>query len=381
MRKKWILFSMATTLLFASISGCTDEITGCVETSYQRNGSIIAFTADFPGNGTMTRGMQLSASNTSSFSVSASYYTSGTYENAACGSYFLNQQGLTAIGSSGQSWPGAEYTVSFFAYAPYSNMVGIESAEALGRPVYTYTVPSDITSQIDFMTAESLDVSGEETTDPVSLAFSHRLADIRFNVYNEGENDMTVHSIGLYGLKYSGTYSSGTQWTLTGERNSAASHPFLLDLGDRTDPYDGVEMAAGSEAADVTATDSHIMVIPQTVPAGTRLIDVDATVNGTRQVFHCILRTDLSFSMGESYNIRLTLGYNHVSISILSIADWILGSDTSGTSPRERGGTAVDSDTMIENWSEQSDDSGTTPRSRDESDHEVTGISDWTEQG
>ena len=386
MGKTTTLLNMTLCLLATMLAGCTDEVTGTGGTPYRDGGSTIAFHAGCPGTEAETRGMQLTAANTVSFGVSASYYTSGTYATAPCGSYFLNQQVLTAIGNSGQMWPGAEYTLSFFAYAPYSNLVGIVSGDDPGRPVYTYTVPTDITSQIDFMTAESLEVNGEETEVPVALAFSHRLADIRFSVYNEGENDMTVHSIALHGLKYSGTYDDENGWILDAAVNSASQHPFKLDLCSKSDPDDGVTVEPLQESGEVTGTADHFMMLPQTVASGTRWLEIDATINGTRQLWHHALPSGQTLAMGQSYGIRLRMGYNHIEVEVTSIEDWTFGSDTSSATPRGRQEGTVDGESDVDNWAEQYDESsGKGPRSREDgkwerSDQQATGIEDWTEQ-
>ena len=379
MRKITLATILCACALALNLSSCTDEtVVHHGETAYKAgNGTVIGYAPSLQGIlQAQTRGLQLTAANLSSFGVSASYYTSGTYEDAACGSYIYKEQILAAIGRSSHAWPGAEYTLSFFAYAPYSNLIGVSPAATAGRPVYSYTVPTDIASQVDLMTAEALEVSGEETTDPVPLSFSHRLTDIRFNIYNEGENDITVHSIGVYGLKYAGTYGTGTSWTLTGEANSPTSHPFLIDLADTSDPDDGVTVEPLQDSGELTGGSYHLMALPQTVAAGTRFIEVDATVNSTRQVFHCDLATDMVLSMGQSYNIRLRLGYNHIGIEVLSIEDWTLGSDTSGTPPREREEGTIDAE-GIDNWSQQSDESGAAANQRQDSQQEATDIADW----
>jgi len=364
------------TALTITLTACTDEVV----TQYgqkDRQGLIIAFTPSSPALQADTRAAQLTEANITSFGVSASCYESGTYATAGCGSYFFKQQVLTAIGSSGKAWPGADRTLSFFAYAPYSNLIGIQSAEAEGRPVYTYTVPSDITSQVDFMTAETLEVNGEETDTPVPLSFSHRLADIRFHIYNEGEEDITVHSIGMYGLRYTGTFTDNG-WTLSETVNTTSVNPFKLDLGNKADTDDGITVEPDETSTEVTGSNDHFMMMPQTVPADTRMISVDATVLGIRQYFHYVLGSSLVLQAGKSYNIRLTLGYNDMKAGMTTVTDWTEESDTSEARPRQREDGSVY--TEIDGWSEQSDTSGIPPRSREEAEPETTGITDWTEQ-
>lgn len=364
-------------MLLPMLMSCQKED---IQTSGYTDERLIAFATTIEGQWADTRASVLTAGNLQDFGVSASYYTSGSYAGAACGGYFFRQKVLTSERYCGREWAGAAYTLSFFGYAPYSNLIGIQSAEALGRPVYTYTVPSSIALQIDLMTAETLEVTGGNKTTPVPLAFSHRLSDLRFDIYNEGPQTMTVHNIALYGLKYSGTLD-GDIWTPTGSANSSSVNPFKLDLADPANPDDGVAITSGSTSAELTGTANHFMMIPQTVTSGTSIFFVDATVKGKRAVFHYTLDANLTLQAGKTYHVTLTMGYDDIRIKTLSVTDWTEDPASVGTTPpNQRISGRVGSNSQVNDWEENPSQEETTTANRRVGGNvgSGTGISDWT---
>ena len=262
-----------------------------------------------------TRAAQTTKSTITEYGVSSSIYpAANSYTSAGCGSYWFNQNVDATSGNSGHYWPGADYRASFFAYAPYG-LAGLapRSKNDLGHPVYEYTVPSAIANQADFITAEVLDHSGAAETEPVPLTFSHQCTDIRFNVYNQGSDAITVHSIAISGVKYSGTCTNGV-WTLTPVVNSTSVNPFLLSLG---------TVVAADATVDVTGTNNHFIMLPQTVTSGTAIFDVDATVSGVRKHYYHTLTSNLELLKSKSYTFNLTLGEGALIVDTeTDIQDW-----------------------------------------------------------
>lgn len=308
------LFTLVT--LTACLFGCSqDEILSRSEDDTRQ---IVFTPMEFGEAVAATRGTQISKSNITSYGVSASICPTGnSYTSVGCGSYWFNEEIDAETGKSGYYWPGVEKDVSFFAYAPYgATGLSLGSRNDLGYPRYTYTIPSAITSQSDFITADVVNHSGAGITDPVPLTFSHRCADLRFSVYNQGSSSITVHSIGVYGVKYSGTYCESTspKWTLTASTNSTSSNPFLLSLG--------TTVAAGA-TVDMTGTTNHFIMLPQTVASGTQIYDVDATVNGTRKHYYHNLPAAFEMLAGKVYTVTLTLGESSMIVDTdTDIQDW-----------------------------------------------------------
>lgn len=344
-------FTLVT--LTACLFGCSqDEILSRSEDDTQQ---IVFTPMEFGEAVAATRGTQISKSNITSYGVSASICPAGnSYTSVGCGSYWFNEEIDAGTGKSGYYWPGVEKDVSFFAYAPFgATGLSLGSRNDLGYPRYTYTVPSTITSQSDFITADVVSHSGAGITDPVPLTFSHRCADLRFNVYNQGTSSITVHSIGVYGVKYSGTYCESTspKWTLTASTNSTSSNPFLLSLG--------TAVAAGA-TVDMTGTTNHFIMLPQTVASGTQIYDVDATVNGTRKHYYHSLPAAFEILAGKVYTVTLTLGESSMIVDTdTDIQDWavevkyltVSGVSTNGTFTQPS--VADADDNGIEDWTEE----------------------------
>lgn len=262
-----------------------------------------------------TRVCRTTTDNLNSYGVSCSIYdASSTYASSAYGSYFSNLKIDAVKGTCEYPWPGERYKVSFFAYAPYGNdALTVSDGYTSGRPVYTYIVPSDITKQADFITAEVTDISGAATSNPVSLKFNHHLSDLTFSVLNKGYEDITIHSISVYGVKYKGSYSD--KWTLEDDVNSASSNPFTLNVTDST--------IARQTTVDVSGTANHMMLLPQTVTKGTDFIVVNATINGETKDYTYTLPSDFAMEKGKAYRLKITIGNKYISVvTIGDVEDW-----------------------------------------------------------
>lgn len=317
-RYKLLLLAGLLPLFASMISGCTEDL-GTERSSCQ----IVFAVGDSSYKEITTRGTSATIATMGSFGVCAAIYpAANSYTTAGCGSYFYNKEVEIATGNSHFYYPGSNYRLAFYAHYPYNNAaLTVGSSETLGHPVYSYTVPSAISSQLDFMTASVVDCSGAESTTPVALAFRHRCADIQFSIKNSGEESITIHSIGLYGVKYAGTFCNGT-WTLGGSANSSASHPFLLTLG---------TSIAGGATVLVTGSTNHFIMLPQTIAAGTQLIDIDATVDGERRHYYHTLEAAQTWSAGKSYTYGISLGISGMIVDPLSsVQDWTLQTDRSG---------------------------------------------------
>ena len=308
-------------LIVATFTACSNYMDD-EEKGRKTPDSYISFTPMEIQTIGVTRGAQTTTATITEYGVSSSIYpAANSYTSAGCGSYWFNEEVDAASGNSGHYWPGADYRVSFFAYAPYGlAALAPRSKNDFGHPVYQYTVPSAIVNQADFITAVVLDHSGEAETEPIPLTFEHQCTDIRFNIYNQGSDAITVHSIAMNGLKYSGTNTNGV-WTLNPSVNSTSVNPFLLSLG---------TAIAGEATVDVTGTSNHT------------------------------LTSDLILQKGKSYTFKLTLGEGALIVDTeTDIQDWevevkylsIGGVSTSNTwtQPGVNDGQSIG----VEDWEEE----------------------------
>lgn len=252
----------------------------------------------------VTRGAKVTTVGISNMGVSASVYgSSSSYTSAGCGSYFYKES-VSSGTPTRFYWPTSDYKISFFGYYPYNNAAFTvqSSASTTGTPTYAYTVPSAIASQQDIMTGQVVDQLGGSAS-PVNMTLSHRCAAIRFSITNDRSAAITVNSISIEGVKYSGTFNEET-WTLSDAVNSSSSNPFTLTYGS--------SIAAGA-TVDVTETTNIFLMLPQTLPATACLKVVvdneefDTELAGTWQA-------------GKEYTYSVTINENIIDLSMVDNA-------------------------------------------------------------
>jgi hypothetical protein len=206
--------------------------------------------------------------------------------------------------------------MSFYGYYPMDNQnfKMVSSATTKGLPTYEYTVPADVTEQADVMTGAIIDEKGGEHPSPLNMVFHHRLADISFSVHNTASEPMTFKSLTFMGLKYHGTLNDDV-WTITGDRNTESTSPFVLTPNAIID---------ADATAFITENNTHMMMIPQTIPSGTTILKVVLAIGDEEQEFEYSLEKDMSFTSGKSYNLCLEAGETYIIINAedTSINDW-----------------------------------------------------------
>ena len=110
------------------------------------------------------------------FGVSA-YAYQGTWDNTGTPNYMndvaVSKSGNAWTPSAGSYyWPGASYTMRFYAYAPKGNSAYTFSTS--GIPTLTCAIPSDVAGQQDLLVAASGAVSGGNN-EAIGLTFRHAL--------------------------------------------------------------------------------------------------------------------------------------------------------------------------------------------------------------
>ena len=308
---KSLLQTSGIALVLGMMVSCTEDL------EVEAGTNPIIFTIDSDGlderSGT-TRGTQITS--ITNFGVSASIYEKdavGGYTSAGCGSYFYNQSATNGSPMS-YYWPSADYKISFFAYCPYgsSDFTLQSAADSNGSPTYTYTVPESVASQIDVMTVQCTDMAcGPHSA--VALSFAHRCVDIRFSAYNQQHEALTVNSVSIYGVKYTGTLT-GSSWDLTGLPNSSSSHPFTLSM---------TTNVASEATVDLTGATNHFMMLPQTIAAGTDLFVISTTEDGDERTYiYTVPSGGFTWEMGKTYTYTLVLGNGNLTISAVSVENW-----------------------------------------------------------
>lgn len=216
----------------------------------------------WPSEKAATRGTKVIATDITNIGVSASIYpSSSSYTSAGCGSYFYKES-ITIGTPTKFYWPTSDYRMSFYAYYPYGNSAFTvqSAASATGHPTYAYTVPTAIGSQVDVMTASQTDIAGGSSS-PVSLSFSHQCAAIKVRITNSTTSSITVNSVSIEGVEYTGTLCNGT-WALSGTKNNSSVNPFTLTCN---------TAVAASATADLTGTTNIFLMLPQTLTSSAKL--------------------------------------------------------------------------------------------------------------
>ena len=144
------------------------------------------------------------------FGVSA-YAYQGTWDNTGTPNYMndvaVSKSGNAWTPSAGSYyWPGASYTMRFYAYAPKGNSAYTFSTS--GIPTLTCAIPSDVAGQQDLLVAASGAVSGGNN-EAIGLTFRHALTAVKFVCGNDMKAG-TVKSVTLKGVYATGTYNLET---------------------------------------------------------------------------------------------------------------------------------------------------------------------------
>ena len=301
---KFLLLTSVITFVGCVLSGCTEEV------FEEITSNRITFSIDDQGfneSKVYTRGAKVSS--VTSFGVSASVYgASSTYTSAGCGSYFFDKS-ATAGTPTSFYWPTSDYKLSFFGYYPKNNAAFTlqSTANATGAPTYAYTVPSAIANQVDVMTGQNVNILGGGSS-PVNLSMKHRCAAICFNVTNSRSSAVTLNSISIEGVKYSGTLNEDS-WTLTSAVNSSASNPFTLSYG---------SSIAANATVNVTGTTNIFLMLPQPIPAGAK---VKVVIDGEDPLYANLTG---SWVAGRQYNYSLEVKNNAIVVvdEESEVEDW-----------------------------------------------------------
>jgi hypothetical protein len=154
----------------------------------------------------------------SSFDKSSSFnIIADAYDGKSSYSTIINKETVSFTNNmwktiSPHYWPGTtNNTLNFYAYYPTSISSSITHT-AGSAPTLSYTVPDDVASQIDIMTATDNNVSGS-TNSSTPLAFNHIFAAIQFSVGSVGMPNGTITGIALNNILYKGIYSLNGTWT------------------------------------------------------------------------------------------------------------------------------------------------------------------------
>ena len=163
-------------------------------------------------------------------------------------------------------WPASNEKLWFYAYTPCDDSnVQISEQSATGAQKVSFTVDTDVTKQIDLMTANTASTdftsaSGTTTKTSVALNFRHELTAIRF-VIGEQWLAGSIKSIGIYNVHGRGTMTIGdndaTKWEWKNKAGNTvnAVDDFVLTLN-----KGGL---SGTSGEDFLEANLYFLMIPQ----------------------------------------------------------------------------------------------------------------------
>lgn len=204
--------------------------------------------------------------------------------------YFLNKAVIDPTGAGNWSytgvvkyWPDPDsgIALSFFAYAPY---IDVEDTFTLypsainqtGSPTITYTVPADITSQIDLLWSNVFDqVYDDINNGTVSFTMEHALTRVDFSLkLNDAEQGrpyiVTINELSLRNLIGGGTLdlskakSDADLWSFTYPADDAdlTTYTYVPGTGLASLTMDAAD-AATMDFATLFSGGHSLMLIPQ----------------------------------------------------------------------------------------------------------------------
>lgn len=184
-------------------------------------------------------------------------------------------------------WPGEQYRMHFFAYAPY-DMADLSVNDNI--PVLSYTVPDKVTEQKDLVVATA-DVQGNYNQS-VSLQFKHILTAVKVKVA-QGITGV-VKKVALRNINNSGSYTfGGDSWTLDtdNKKNFVIEYNAPLEL-------DGQNSTFIADGANT------FMMIPQVLGEEATLeVELD---NGEKLTGSLYKKVDWGMGYTVIYNISRT---------------------------------------------------------------------------
>ena len=214
------------------------------------------------------------------------YMWTGAWDGSVASNYCykktMNWAGGQWVYDGRLVWPGADMKLRFYSVSPASVPDLTWSGEsATGAPTVTYTSPTTIASQVDFLDAVTPDIAGDgaAVSSTVTFTFNHALTAVRFNAAAGFGAAVTVKSITLSGVYGTGTHvigSTGTSaWTGHGGVSAYVLNP-------------GVALTAGGASKPLSSGGDELLLIPQTCPSGA-LATVVLTWEGDDYTLECNL--------------------------------------------------------------------------------------------
>lgn len=206
---------------------------------------------------------------------------------------------ITKIGEvwkalSSYYWPNdSKTTLSFFAYAPYSDAlgctVGFTAADGISLTGYTHSKYTG-TDAVDFMVADGDAMKNMQYTSGeggnngvVPTVFIHKMAQVCFVIKTDQDYGatFTLNSLKLKKIKDKAKFTANSGWTEHSVTNGESDKKGEFPINN-----------SGSAAINTSGiTLDPVTMIPQTLSAGNQQFEIVYTINGTGFASETVTRT------------------------------------------------------------------------------------------
>lgn len=211
------------------------------------------------------------------FSLSGILVTDGKSVDEVAPSFAHNRlysttSGLQTDDGDQLLWPWTG-SVHYFAFAPTIASFGensplkISDASQIGAPTLTYTVPTDVTKQVDLMTATKIATLPSE-----NLEFKHALTAVQIKC---GENMLagTITEVTISGIHGTGSLKIGSEnetigldWKTSTPTTYTISKAIVLSPSNNEDVADKTHAPVGTPIVGTDDDDLTFLLLPQVLP-------------------------------------------------------------------------------------------------------------------
>ena len=254
-------------------------------------------------------------------SYAYSYSADQLFADASVRSIYMNNLEVAqsaSLWNTGYFWPGAQFKLSFFCYAPYNADGVTPAATTSGEPTLQYAVPAQVDRQQDLLAAAVYDKPGDYRQ-TIDLSFKHILSAVQFQVGSAGILPGSVSSISLKQVMSCATYTLGQDTWSTPQTPAAFTQTPAATLTGDADQY-------------VANGDNTFMMLPQNFPADSpaqiEILYSDA-LSGQTHTLTADLKNS-AWQKGKLYTYKISLSSIYHE-DVLEVFDAATNAYTQGT--------------------------------------------------
>lgn len=193
-------------------------------------------------------------------------------------------------------WPGINYKLRFYAYAPQDNadLKLPDTSDPTVNPMLTYTVPASVQNQKDLLVAATPEVPGDRKQ-KMDLQFKHICTAVRFEAHTPMQLG-TLRKITLKGIHGQGTYNMDTQtWSLDAATASYSVEP---------------NVETGGTSSVITSGENTFMMVPQILSEGA-VVEISFYDKLTNQEYTFNSPLKGEWVMGKTVTYKISISPNY----------------------------------------------------------------------